>query len=111
MIRLLSVFIGVLGLFNIAHAGQLVTGATVLEVANTNTGDASFAVRIEGGSGICTGTSPHWIVFPDSRKASSASYSQAFAIALAAIASEKKVRIHNFIDDSCAGASFISIVR
>jgi hypothetical protein len=91
-------------------AGELVRDASVIEVANTNNGDASFAVRVEGGTGVCAGTSV-FIVFPESRKASVASYNQAFAAALAALASNKKVRIHNFVDDSCSGASFISISR
>lgn len=92
------------------NAGELVVDASILEVANTNTGDASFAVKIQGGTGVCAGSSV-WIVFPEVRKASDASYNQAFAAALAALASDMKVRIHNFVDNSCGGATFISISK
>ena len=90
-------------------AGELIRDAVIVEVANTYNGGADFAIRVEGGTGVCAGTG--FIVFPESRKASVASFNQAYASALAALASEKKVRIHNFLDDSCSGASFISISR
>jgi predicted dinucleotide-binding enzyme len=90
-------------------AGELIRDAVIVEVANTYSGGADFAIRVEGGTGVCAGTT--FIVFPESRKASVASFNQAFAAALAALASDKKVRIHNFVDDSCSGASFISVSR
>ena len=93
-----------------AFAGELVRDATVLEVANTNTNDASYAVLVTGGIGPCAGTAV-WIFFPDSRKASADSFNQGYATALAALAADKKVRIHNFLDNSCGGASFIAISR
>jgi len=89
-------------------AGELIKNALIVEVANTSQGGADFAVRLEGGTGVCVG---EWIVFPESSKASVASFNQAFAVALAALAAEKKVRIHNFTDNSCSGANFISVIR
>lgn len=96
--------------FTAVQAGELVRDAMIAEVSNTNNDDASFAIRIEGGTGVCSGPSV-WIVFPQIRSASDASYNQAFAAALAALAAEKKVRIHNFDDNTCAGANFISVSR
>ena len=88
-------------------AGQLITNATILEVANTNNNGPDFAIRMEGGSGVCASST--WISFPENKKQSDDSYKQAFSIALTALTTGKKVRIHNFEDDSCSGANFISI--
>ena len=90
-------------------AGELIINAEIVEVANTYGGEQDFTVRLEGGTGICS-SSP-WIIFPESKKQSDASYQQAFSIALAAMTTGKKVRIHNFESDSCYGANFISITR
>jgi len=101
-------FILAVCLFSIpAYAGELVRDATVVEVANTNSNGADFAVRLEGGTGICS--TANVIVFPESKKQSADSYKQSFSIALAALTTGAKVRIHNFEDDSCNGANFIAI--
>jgi hypothetical protein len=89
-------------------AGELTKGATILEVANHATGNGkNFAIKVEGGVGPCTG----WIYFLEDSAASPAAYSQAFSIALTALSADKKVRVHNFIDDACIGAKFISISK
>lgn len=96
-----------------SFSGELIREATVIEVANTNNNGADFAIRLQGGSGPCVSATetPTTITFPESKKQSDDSYQQAFSIALAAVASGMKVRVHNFEDDSCAGANFISISR
>lgn len=90
-------------------SGQLAVNANVVEVANTNSNSQDFAIKLSGGTGICSGST--WIVFPESKKQSEDSYKQAFAIALTALTAGSKVRIHNFEDDSCSGANFISITK
>ncbi|ABE53501.1 hypothetical protein Sden_0204 [Shewanella denitrificans OS217] len=91
-----------------ASAGELTIGATVLEVATNATGSGkNFAIKVEGGVGPCNG----WIYFLEDSAASAATYSQAFSIALTALSSDKKVRVHNFTDDACTGARFISISK
>ena len=91
----------------VSTAGELTKDATVLEVANHATGGKNFAVKIEGGTGVCTG----WVYFFEEQAPSAATYNQAFSIALTALTAGKKVRIHNYTDDSCTGATFISLSR
>ncbi len=88
-------------------AGELVRDATIIEVANTSYGGADFAVRVSGGTGVCAGTP--FIVFPEAKASSTTSNKQAIATSLLAFSTGKKVRIHNFQDDSCTGANFIAI--
>ena len=88
-------------------AGELIQGATIVEVANTAFGGAEFAVRLSGGTGTCA-TAPY-IIFPEAKASSAASNKQAIATALLAFSTGRKVRIHNFQDDSCTGANFIAI--
>jgi hypothetical protein len=87
--------------------GELLRDASITEVANTSSGGADFAVRTAGGVGVCANAP--FIVFPEAKAASAASNKQAIATALLAFTTGKKVRIHNFQDDSCSGANFISI--
>lgn len=92
-------------------AGELTKGATVLEVAANPSNSKTFAILILGGTGVCAGDPSRWIVFPESKAPSPASYNQAFSIALMALSTDKTVRIHNFDDDSCTGAGFISVSK
>ena len=87
-------------------AGELLRDATIIEVASTYFG-ADFAIKISGGSGICAGAA--WIVFPEAKARSATSNKQTIATALLAFSTAKKVRIHNYDDDSCLSANFISI--
>jgi hypothetical protein len=89
-------------------ASELTRGANVLEVANHAGLDSkNFAVKVEGGIGPCVG----WVYFEEENAPSTSAHNQAFAIALTALTAGKKVRIHNYSDDSCSGATFISISR
>lgn len=92
-------------------AGELIRDAVIKEVANTNNNGPDFALILEGGTGVCVSPTRTVITFPESKKQSDASYAQAFSIALTALTTESTVRIHNFEDDSCDGANFISVTR
>ncbi|SFD42270.1 DUF5992 family protein [Pseudoalteromonas denitrificans] len=95
-------------------AGQLTSGAQVVELINTNNDTEDFAIFLKNGSGPCAIATPegvYKIVFPKTSFAnqSSESYGQAFSISLAAITSGLKVRVHNFDNNNCDQANFISI--
>ncbi|WP_444997823.1 DUF5992 family protein [Aliikangiella sp. IMCC44359] len=92
-------------------SGELIKGATVLEVASNGSNAKNFAVLIEGGTGACASTLPKWIYFPQKKAPSLESYNQSFTLALSALNSDKKVRIHNYKDNSCSGADYISVSR
>ena len=89
-------------------AGELVRDATIIEVANTAYGSPDFVVKVAGGTGICTTV---FIIFPEAKAKSPTSNKQAIATALLAFSTGKKVRIHNFEDNACDGANFISITH
>jgi len=91
---------------SISNAGELVKGATVLEVASSNSNRDVFWVRISGGVGPCANIS---VDFPANKSQSKESYNQSFSIALAAATTGKKIRVHNYEDNNCQGANFISI--
>ena len=91
---------------NSALGGELVNGATIEEVANTSSNTKVFFIRIKGGVGPCANK---FMTFPASKSQSPESYERAFSIALAATASGKRIRVHNYDDNDCNGASFISM--
>ena len=90
-------------------AGNLVSNAQLREVAShaIQTGKM-FSVFIESGDGKCVG---EWVFFAQSSFPSIAEYNQSFSIALTALTAGKNVRIHNYSNDLCAGANFISISK
>ena len=100
LVTLLTVSIGV-------SAGELIRGGLIAEIGNTYSNGKDFAIKVEGGSGLCN----TWVVFPENKAASPSNHEQAFQIALTAAANNKKVRIHNFDSNSCEGANFISLMR
>jgi hypothetical protein len=87
--------------------GELTKGSTVLEVASNGSNAANFAVKVTGGTGLCSG----WIYFPEVKVSSITTYNQSFTLATMALAADKKVRIHNYSDNSCTGADFISVSK
>lgn len=99
------------GLLSVATqcvAGELVTASSILEVTNTN-GGQEFIVKVSGGSGICV--AQQYLIFQRARFASDAAYSQGFAAALTALATDKKITVFNFIDNVCGGGSAITIIK
>jgi hypothetical protein len=91
---------------SLSNAGELVKGATILEVASSNGNQDVFWVRFSGGTGPCANAS---VDFPASKSQSKESYNQSFSIALSAAATGSKIRVHNYEDDNCQGANFISV--
>lgn len=87
-------------------AGELVRGATIIEVASSSNNNDVFYVKLSGGTGPCANGS---VLFPAAKSQSKESYNQAFSIALTAVTSGKKIRIHNYENDTCTGANFIGI--
>ena len=87
-------------------SGELVRGATITEIASSSSNQDVFYLKLSGGTGLCSG---QYIIFPASKSQSKESYNQAFSIALTAAASGKKIRAHNYEDDSCRGANFIGM--
>ena len=106
---MLTKTLAISGLFifsSVAFAGELVKGATILEVASSASNKDVFYIQLSGGTGPCANGS---IIFPAAKSQSKESHNQAFSIALAAVTSSRKVRVHNYENDSCYGANFIGI--
>ncbi|MCE9687163.1 DUF5992 family protein [Shewanella sp. AS16] len=103
-----TVFLLMLMCFSIPRlqAGELVRNAIITEIASSSNNQDVFYLSLSGGTGPCANAS---ILFPAAKSQSKESYAQAFAIALAAAASGKKIRIHNYENDSCVGANFIGM--
>ncbi|KAF7763155.1 hypothetical protein PUND_b0495 [Pseudoalteromonas undina] len=100
------IFFGFLIVSTPVFCGELVRGATVTEVASSSSNMDVFYLKLSGGTGPCANSS---VIFPAIKSQSKESYNQAFSIALAAVSSGKKIRVHNYEDDSCHGANFIGI--
>lgn len=106
MSKYLICLLGALLIGTNAWSGDLALGATVTEVGNTSGNSRGFFIRVVTGTGPCTdGT----IVFPESASQSTLSYAHALSLATTAFIHGKKVRVHNYVDDVCEQASYISI--
>ena len=90
----------------LAFAGNLADQAIIKEVASSNGNGDVFYLRLGGGTGPCANLS---VDFPRSKSQSEQSYDQAFAIALAASMSGKRVQVYNYENDDCSGANFIRV--
>lgn len=91
-----------------ALAGDLVIGGTIKAVTNTSSNQSNFAVQVAGGSPNNCATG--WINFPLSAGADADTLKRAFAIALTAMTTGMKVRIHNYHGSDCNNASYIELV-
>jgi len=89
-----------------AHAGYLISNATISTVYNVSSNSNSFALAIAGGTGVCAGT---LIVFPVTSAPDADTHKRAYAAALLAFAMGKTVTIYNYANDSCSGASYIQV--
>lgn len=109
---LISMALSVTGLALAAPGSTIAMNATIIDVASSIDNGASFAVLLSGGTGKCTvgvnGVGP-WVAFPEAKAQSPTAYRHSYALALLALSSGKKVRIHNYTDDNCYGANFISV--
>lgn len=91
---------------SLSVAGDLALDSRVLEVTSTSNNRDVFQVKLDGGRGPCAN---EYVTFHSAKSQSEASYNQAFSIALAALMSGNRVRVHNYEDNECSGANFISI--
>ncbi|WP_156392364.1 MULTISPECIES: DUF5992 family protein [unclassified Roseateles] len=96
-----------------AASTYIIMDGTIIDVANTVNGMQAFAVLVAGATGPCSMPTPGkqgaWIIFPENKAQSPATHRMAQQLAMLALATGKKVRIANYQDASCFGASFISI--
>lgn len=90
----------------LTSAGELARDSRVVQVASSSNNRDVFSVELEGGRGPCSNRS---VTFDAAKSQSEASYNQAFSIALAALMSGNRVRVHNYDDNECSGANFISV--
>ena len=109
MFRKFNISFVLLFIFNSANAGWVVRDATVIAVANTSNNENKFGVKATGGSlNLCEG---HYVMFPASDAGSPEIHQRAFAAALTALTTGRKVTIHNYHDDTCVRASFIELTE
>jgi len=91
-----------------AHAGDLVINGTVKAVTNTSSNLQNFAIQVAGGSPNVCGSG--WINFPISAGADADAHKRAFALALTALTTGLRVRVHNYHGSDCNTASYIELV-
>ena len=81
---------------------------TITAVANTNGNGENFTVWISGGTGPCANAG---ITFPKTAAGSEKVFERAYATALAAYMSGKKVTIHDYTGSSCTNAAYIRVLN
>ncbi len=107
---LLSMLASVVGLIAAeAHAGYLVSNATITHVVNTAGNYQVFAVQVAGGSGPCSNGATLWITFPLASAADADAHRRAYAAAMTALVTGMHVSIYNYANDNCDGASYIDL--
>lgn len=91
------------------EAGEVAKGS-IDEVVNLIGSEKLFALKMSSNSrGPCAGT---WVKFKKSNFESNLeSYNFAFSMATAALISGKKIRVHNYTNDSCDGVTFIGLYK
>jgi hypothetical protein len=102
----LAAAVCLIGLTSAANAGYLAVDATITRIESTTGNQQSFVLTIQGGSGPCTGT---FAVFPVSASPDADTHKRSYAAAMMAFAMGMRVSIFNYANDSCSGASYISI--
>lgn len=94
----------------VANAEYLIQSGTVTAVTNTIGNEEQFAIRVVGGTGVCTGAS--WIVFKLSTAASEKIYERAYAAALTALALGTAVNVYDYHDTGdCSHAESIQLLK
>jgi uncharacterized protein DUF5992 len=87
---------------------QLVKGATITSIANTNGDQESFTIWISGGTGPCVDST---LTFPKTAVSSLEIYQRAYATALAAFAAGFTVTAHDYQSELCHNAGYIKITK
>ncbi|WP_444894448.1 DUF5992 family protein [Microbulbifer sp. TRSA001] len=96
-----------------ASGGYIAQSVEITAVANTAANGMSFTVKTANGNGLCNGES---ITFPLSVAGNAGNneeiHSRAYAAALTALTTGKKVSIYSYEDSSvCNRAAFIEIFQ
>lgn len=93
-----------------ANAAWLVDGAKIVEISNTVNNLDVFYIITEGGTGPCANTQ---IRFPLSHATSEKIYDRAFSMALAAYASDSRIKVYDYDESAtgCFGAEGIRLIK
>ena len=95
----------------LANGQYIATNAKIIKVGNTAGNGESFSVVATQGEGPCISSGSQInIYFPLYAAGSEKVYDRAYAMALAALASGKKVNIYNYAGASCDTAAGIEIM-
>ena len=98
-----------LAVSSFVSAGEYIAvKSTITGVANTNGNGENFTVWVKDGTGPCGHNAG--ITFPISAAGSEKVFERAYATALAAYMSGKKVTIHNYDNASCTNAAYIRVL-
>ena len=91
------------------NAGEIARG-NIDEMYNSLSGQNAFGILMSATSlGPCAG---RWVKIQEANFPNNIeSYKFAFSMAMTAIATGKKIRIHNYSSDSCDGATFIGLYK
>jgi len=92
---------------NVFSDMELVKGATVTAIANTNNNEAKFTIWVSGGTGPCASSS---ITFPASASRPEV-YERAYATALMAYATGDVISAHDYYSDKCYNAAYIRVSK
>ncbi len=93
----------------LANAGELINNATVTSIANVGSNVDQFVVYYSGGAGVCA--TQGFIMFPATAAVSKEVHNRAYTLALAALTTGMKIRVHNYESDACDRASFVAISK
>lgn len=94
-----------------AFAGtNIAKGSKITEISSiSGENKDSFLIRVSGGEGSCVdGT---WILFPVSASPSKEAHARTYQTLLNAFDSNRKISVHNFVDESCNNASQVSLKK
>ncbi|MDX1303030.1 DUF5992 family protein [Photobacterium sp.] len=107
-LRVMFLVIGLL-LSSTSYAGEVARGE-IDELVNLIGNERLFAVFMStSSSGPCAGK---WVRFKEANFGNNPEgYKFAFSMAATALASGKKVRLHNYLSDSCDGVTFIGVSK
>jgi hypothetical protein len=92
---------------HLAFSGYLVTTGTIQSISNTSGNNALFTITVVGGSGPCNGQNIAFLAWaaPDAD-----THKRAYALAMLAFATGKRINVYNYTNDACTTASYIDVV-
>lgn len=107
----MKAFVKLISVLALFVSGQVFSGQLAMgpldQVTNILTTEKQFAIKLAAGStGPCLG----WIYVKESSFAGDiAAYNRFFTLATTALIAGRQVRIHNYVNDACDGATFIAV--